>query len=72
MVYDLKLPISYNKFKWKQIFEDYLESSHKVSGLMMANHTSVSTLFERVISQYEKLRKRNAFLENYRKEAIFS
>ncbi len=49
----------------------YLESAHKVSGLMMANHTSVSTLFERVVSQYDKLRKRNAFLENYKKEPIF-
>jgi len=50
----------------------YLESSHKVSGLMMANHTSTATLFERVITQYEKLRKRNAFLENYKKEPIFA
>jgi len=28
----------------------YLENNHKVSGLMMANHTSTATLFERVIS----------------------
>jgi tubulin gamma len=49
----------------------YLETAHKVSGLMMANHTSVATLFERVVSQYDKLRKRNAFLENYKKEPIF-
>jgi tubulin gamma len=27
----------------------YVETSHKVSGLMMANHTSIHTLFERVI-----------------------
>ena len=49
----------------------YLETAHKVSGLMMANHTSIATLFERVVQSYEKLRKRNAFLENYKKEAIF-
>jgi tubulin gamma len=40
-----------------------------VSGLMIANHTSIHTLFERVIEQYEKLRKRNAFLDGYKKDA---
>jgi len=49
----------------------YVETSNKVSGLMLANHTSIYTLFERVIKQYEKLRKRNAFLDAYKKEPIF-
>jgi tubulin gamma len=49
----------------------YVETANKVSGLMLANHTSIYTLFERVIKQYDKLRKRNAFLDNYKKEAIF-
>ena len=65
----------------------YIETANKVSGLMLANHTSIYSvnifslqkiynivffkLFERVIKQYEKLRKRNAFLDNYRKENIF-
>ena len=35
----------------------------KVSGLMLANHTSMAQLFGRTVSQYDKLRKRNAFLE---------
>ena len=38
---------------------------------MLANHTSIYSLFERIIKQYEKLRKRNAFLDNYKKEPMF-
>jgi len=65
--------------------------SHRVSGLMLANHTSIATvipglsfastdailifksqLFKRIVLQYDRLRKRNAFLEQYKKEAPFS
>ncbi|XP_072417251.1 tubulin gamma-1 chain isoform X2 [Chiloscyllium punctatum] len=49
----------------------YLPSAHRVSGLMMANHTSISSLFERTSRQYDKLRKREAFLEQFRKEDMF-
>ncbi|KAI4822693.1 hypothetical protein KUCAC02_008225 [Chaenocephalus aceratus] len=49
----------------------YLPSAHRVSGLMMANHTSIASLFERTCKQYDKLRKREAFLEQFRKEDIF-
>merc|ERR1719436_631366 len=50
----------------------YLQHAHKVNGLMMANHTAICQLFDRCVKQYEKLRSRNAFLENYRQEPIFS
>ena len=50
----------------------YIESAHKVSGLMIANHTSMAQLFGRTLSQYDKLRKRNAFLEQYRREPVFA
>jgi tubulin gamma len=50
----------------------YLQNTHRVSGLMLANHTSVATLFRRIVIQYEKMRKRNAYLEQYKKEAPFS
>ena len=50
----------------------YLTNTHRVSGLMLANHTSVATLFRRIVVQYEKMRKRNAYLEQYKKEAPFS
>ena len=49
----------------------YIETSHKVSGLMLANHTCIYKMFERIISQYSKLRSRNAFLDNYKKEKMF-
>ncbi|KAL2006651.1 hypothetical protein VTN00DRAFT_9319 [Thermoascus crustaceus] len=50
----------------------YLQNTHRVSGLMLANHTSVATLFKRIVQQYDRLRKRNAFLEQYKKEAPFA
>ncbi|KAL1593435.1 gamma-tubulin [Nothophoma quercina] len=49
----------------------YVQSSHRVSGLMLANHTGIATLFKRIVAQYSTLRKRNAFLESYKREAPF-
>ena len=39
---------------------------------MIANHTSMAQLFGRTVSQYDKLRRRNAFLDQYRKEPMFA
>ncbi|XP_018019206.1 tubulin gamma-1 chain isoform X1 [Hyalella azteca] len=50
----------------------YIQSAYRVSGLMLANHTNISSLFERTLKQYDKLRKREAFLEQFRKEDMFS
>eukprot|EP00922_Rhytidocystis_sp_ex-Travisia-forbesii_P008621 GHVS01012637.1.p1 GENE.GHVS01012637.1~~GHVS01012637.1.p1 ORF type:complete len:461 (+),score=51.80 GHVS01012637.1:172-1554(+) len=50
----------------------YVPTSHKVSGLMLGNHTAISGLFERCLMQYDRLMKRQAFLENYKKESMFS
>ncbi|KAF2503255.1 tubulin-domain-containing protein [Lophium mytilinum] len=50
----------------------YVTSSHRVSGLMLANHTGIATLFKRTVFQYDRLRKRNAFLEQYKREAPFA
>jgi tubulin gamma len=50
----------------------YVQSSHRVSGLMLANHTSIGGLFGRTLKQYDRLRSRNAFLEQYRRENMFS
>lgn len=49
----------------------YVQTSHRVSGLMLANHTSISNVFERNCRLFDKLRKREAFLEQYKKEAMF-
>ncbi|EJD41480.1 gamma tubulin [Auricularia subglabra TFB-10046 SS5] len=50
----------------------YVQTSHRVSGLMLANHTSIASLFHRMLEQYDRLRKRSAFLEQYKKEKIFA
>src|SRR5690606_4472785 len=69
----------------------YMPMSHRVSGLMLANHTSIATvcslhifdkfvttilicaqLFKRIVVQYDRLYKRNAFLDQYKKEPAFS
>lgn len=49
----------------------YVQSSHRVSGLMLANHTSVASVFKRTLDQFDSLRRKGAFLEGYKKEAVF-
>lgn len=44
----------------------------QVSGLMLASHTGIRHLFSKCLSQYEKLRKRQAFLDNYRNHPMFA
>jgi tubulin gamma len=39
---------------------------------MLANHTSIATLFKRIQFQYRTMRKRNAYLESYKKEPAFA
>ncbi|KAL1420115.1 hypothetical protein MTO96_024573 [Rhipicephalus appendiculatus] len=38
---------------------------------MLANHTGITSLFQRTLQQFDKLRKREAFLEQFRKEPMF-
>ena len=41
----------------------YVETPHKVSGLMLANHTSIGkNIFQTIVDQYKKIRNRNAFI----------
>eukprot|EP01133_Synstelium_polycarpum_P015069 gene15069-17836_t len=49
----------------------YITTAHKVSGLMLANHTSVHHLFSSMIQEYDKLRSKNAFIANYKKEFAY-
>ncbi|GAW00046.1 tubulin gamma chain [Lentinula edodes] len=49
----------------------YVATNHRVSGLMLANHTSIASLFKRMLDQFDKLKRRNAFLEQYKKEKMF-
>ncbi|KAF8956277.1 Tubulin/FtsZ [Flammula alnicola] len=48
-----------------------LSTNYKVSGLMLAKHTSVASLFKRMLDQYDRLKKRNAFMEQYKKGNVF-
>lgn len=50
----------------------YMRNEHRVTGLMMANHTSINTLFAKTLKQYTTLRARGAFLDQYKKQKIFS
>ncbi|GMM36404.1 gamma-tubulin [Saccharomycopsis crataegensis] len=52
----------------------FIKTKHKklVSGLMLANSSSIVSLFKRNCSQYDKLIKRNAFLDGYKRGALFS
>ncbi|WCJ24207.1 Tubulin gamma chain [Euphorbia peplus] len=50
----------------------HVQTANKVSGLMLASHTSIRHLFSKCLSQYEKLRKKQAFLDNYRKFPMFA
>ncbi|GIX65559.1 tubulin gamma chain, putative [Babesia caballi] len=50
----------------------FVPQQHKVCGLLLANHTSIAGLFQRCIQQFNKLYSRRAFLDNYKKEAMFT
>jgi len=49
----------------------YVETPHKVSGMMLANHTSIRNLFKVILDQYKKFRKRGAQLHHYKETKIF-
>ncbi|KRX10193.1 Tubulin/FtsZ, C-terminal [Pseudocohnilembus persalinus] len=48
-----------------------LDTSHKISGLMLANHTSIHQLFDRFAQDYDKLFQKKAYIQNYSKFDIF-
>ena len=45
---------------------------YRVSGCMMANHSNIGNLFQRILKTYDILRKRNAFLNMYQQTPMFS
>ena len=51
----------------------YVDTKHKVSGMMLANHTCMAELFQRALQQYDTIISRNAYLHQFRPEhAMFS
>lgn len=49
----------------------YVSDINKVSGLMIANHTGIRSIFSHQLEQYKVLRKKDAFLAQYRESKIF-
>lgn len=49
----------------------YIKTSHRVSGMMLANNTCIRHLFKSCLNQYDKLMRRKAFLDQYEKYDIF-
>lgn len=50
----------------------YVQTQHRVSGLMLANHTSISTLFQRIVRQYDKMKAKDAFIDQFKRERVFA
>jgi tubulin gamma len=50
----------------------YIETKHKVSGLMLANHTNIRGLFTKILNDYKPLRTHKAFMVNYEKYEPFA
>eukprot|EP00760_Papus_ankaliazontas_P011660 PhM_4_TR14933/c0_g1_i1/m.10792/K10389/TUBG; tubulin gamma len=49
----------------------YVETKHRVSGLVIANHTSMAGLFQRTLKHFDQLWGRGVFLDNYKKHNPF-
>ena len=50
----------------------HVEQRSRVSGLMIANHTANATLCRRLCTQFDKMYKHGAYLNEYRKFAMFA
>eukprot|EP01128_Nolandella_sp_AFSM9_P002022 TRINITY_DN12414_c0_g1_i1.p1 TRINITY_DN12414_c0_g1~~TRINITY_DN12414_c0_g1_i1.p1 ORF type:complete len:487 (-),score=112.82 TRINITY_DN12414_c0_g1_i1:77-1537(-) len=44
----------------------YIQTPYRVSGLTIANHTSMHVLLGNLLKQFDKMRKVGAYIENYR------
>nr|GEU88109.1 tubulin gamma-1 chain [Tanacetum cinerariifolium] len=49
----------------------YVQTAHRVSGLMLPSYTGIRHLFSKCLSQYSLLRKRQTFLDKYRGFPLF-
>lgn len=52
--------------------QELTKTKKSVTGLQLANTTSIVSLFKRNCLQYDKLIKRNAFLDGYKRGVLFS
>jgi tubulin gamma len=49
----------------------YIESQQKVSGMMLANHTSIGNIFDLLNRQFKKLYSRNAHTQHFKDTMLF-
>jgi tubulin gamma len=49
----------------------YVESANKVSGMMLANHTSIASLMKSLLNSFNILYKKKTFLDTFKRENIF-
>merc|ERR1712226_1384987 len=49
----------------------YTKHPNRVSGLMLANHTKIGTLFRKGLGEFDKLYKQKAFLNQFKKQKMF-
>ena len=49
----------------------YIETAYKVSGLMLANHTSINLLMQQIVDSFNNMYKKKAYLDSFRKEDMF-
>eukprot|EP00758_Cryptobia_borreli_P004527 Tbor_TRINITY_DN4430_c0_g1::TRINITY_DN4430_c0_g1_i1::g.8082::m.8082/K10389/TUBG; tubulin gamma len=45
----------------------YLDTRHRVTGLVMANHTSIGSLFKKTAQSFDKMYNHSSFLAEYKK-----
>eukprot|EP00767_Chilomastix_cuspidata_P007430 gnl/Chilomastix_cuspidata/811.p1 GENE.gnl/Chilomastix_cuspidata/811~~gnl/Chilomastix_cuspidata/811.p1 ORF type:complete len:450 (+),score=198.09 gnl/Chilomastix_cuspidata/811:1277-2626(+) len=50
----------------------YVASPNRVSGLMLANHSSMHYIFGRALQQFDRQYQKQAFLQKFRDESMFS
>ena len=49
----------------------YIETAYKVSGLMLANHTSINLLMQQIVDSFNNMYKKKAYLDSFKKEDMF-
>ena len=50
----------------------YLQNPHKVTGLMLANHTSIRQLFQKIMQNYRDMRGKNAWINTFLTQPVFN
>ncbi|GHJ88065.1 hypothetical protein NliqN6_4467 [Naganishia liquefaciens] len=50
----------------------YVQSNHRVSGLMIANHTGIHVRFSRMLREYDQARRIGSYLHQYKQYPMFS